>query len=57
VFSMDDIPYTFCIVCGDPIPEGHTICPLCEYEAELQAEREKTEREKGEEKECTTDNE
>lgn len=54
---MDDIPYTFCSACGDPIPEGHTLCPLCEYEAELQAEREKAEREKGEEEECTTDNE
>lgn len=24
----------WCIVCGDPIPEGRQVCPICEARAE-----------------------
>lgn len=54
---MMSTAYTHCRVCGDPIPDGHELCPLCEYEAELQVEREKAEKEKEAQEECTTDNE
>ena len=29
-----------CIVCGDPIPEGRQVCPICEARAEDAKERE-----------------
>lgn len=29
-----------CISCGDPIPEGRQVCPICEAPAEDAKERE-----------------
>ena len=28
-----------CIMCGDPIPEGRQVCPLCEARAEEVSQR------------------